>query len=321
MVHPIDSAAGLLLRLGFRSSRVFPDGWGDQDIVRELLDPSRPVDPVVEIDIVWGRKEEHPGFRVRRGQFTSPAAGRLPLAARAVPVEWREPSAGSQRTVVILPAWNDHGFDQRRRLADLLIGHNISSVMFDIPLYGARRMVGPRLQAIRTVADFALMGFGAVHEARSLMSLFATQSLVGVSGFSMGGNLSALVSAQTEKPIATAALAASHSPGPVYLDGVLNLAIDWDALGGRGQADRLRRVLTGASALSYQPFEHHRSAIVVAALRDGFVPLSASTELAEHWDAELRTIPGGHATALWRHRATMAKTISDSFDRLEKASA
>ena len=319
MTHLIDSAAGLLFRLGSRRTRIFPDGWGDEDLAEELLDPVREIEPVTEPDIAWGRKEEHLGFRVVRGQFTSPAADRLPLAARAVPVEWREPSSGSRRTVIMLPAWNDHGFEQRRRIADLLIEHGIGSLMFDVPLYGARRLVAPDQQAIRTVADFALMGSGAVLEARALISLFAQEAVVGVAGFSMGGNLSALVSAQTSLPLATAALAASHSPGPVYLDGVLSHAIHWQALGGRAQSDRLRTVLTGASALRYEPRQHHRTAIVMAAARDGFVPLSASIDLAQHWDAELRTIPGGHATALWRHRPTMAATIADSFDRLENA--
>jgi predicted alpha/beta hydrolase family esterase len=111
-------------------------------------------------------------------------------------------------------------------------------------------------------------------------------------------------------------VAASHSPGPVYLDGVLSRAIDWRALGGQEQAEGLRTVLGAASALRYEPMPHHRQAVVVAAVADGFVPLDATRRLAEHWDAELRLLPGGHATALWRHRPSMAQAVVDSFQRL-----
>lgn len=313
MPHPLDVAAGLLYGLGSSRHRVFPDGWGDRFAVAMLEDAT--IDPasIEPADILWGRKEERRGVRVRRGRFASPIAPELPSDAASVPVELMEPGSGTERYVVIMPAWNDHGFEQRRRLADLIVGYGIGSIMFDIPFYGARRVTHEKQQAIRTVGDFALMGVGAVKEALAIMA--ATSGRVGVTGFSMGGNLAALVSAVAEEPVATSAVAASHSPGPVYLDGVLSRAIDWRALGGRSEAGALRVVLGSASALRYEPKPHHEQAVVVAAARDGFVPLEASRQLSEHWGAELRMLPGGHATALWRHRPEMARAVVDSFER------
>ncbi len=114
-----------------------------------------------------------------------------------------------------------------------------------------------------------------------------------------------------------AGMGASHSPGPVYLDGVLANAIVWDALGGRQAEPRLREFLTTASVLGFEPRPHHRSAVLLAAEDDGFVPFDAARALADHWSAEFRTLPGGHATALWRHLPTFAQAIADAFRRLD----
>lgn len=319
MPHFVDTAAGLFLRIGPARSRIFPDGWGDRALIDMLNDPTLLGEPVPEADIVWGRKEEHRGHRLTRGQFQSPSASLLPAEARVVVFERMEPPSGTAPLVILLPAWNDHGFEQRRTVATLLLEHGVGSIIFDLPLYGSRRVTGERQQAIRTVADFALMGFGGIRDALSLArSLRRTH---GFAGFSMGGNLAALAAAVSPTPVAMAGLAASHSPGPVYLDGVLSNAIVWDALGGRNAEPLLRELLTTASALGYDPRPHHRSAVLLAAEADGFVPFDAARALADHWSAELRTLPGGHATALWRHRPTFARAIADAFGRLEAIDA
>ncbi len=156
--HIIDSLAGVLYRFGPSATAVFPDGWGDRLTVEMLANPESITQPVAPAEVVWGRKEERVGHRVIRGQFTSPIAELLPLESRVVPVELVEPAVGSSRVAVLLPAWNDHGFEQRRKLAALLFEYGISSLMFDIPLYGGRRITTVQQQAIRTVADFALDG-------------------------------------------------------------------------------------------------------------------------------------------------------------------
>lgn len=315
MAHFVDNAAGLLLRFPPARSRVFPDGWGDQTLLEMLGEPTVLAEPVPAADVVWGRKEERRGSRVTRGQFVSPAAGLLPPEARVVTVERVEPPSGSAPLVILLPAWNEHGFEQRRSLAALLLKHAIGSVMFDVPLYGSRRTTSENEQAIRTVADFAVMGYGGIRDALSISE--SLERSHGFAGFSMGGNLAALAAAVSRRRVAMAGMAASHSPGPVYLDGVLSHAIQWESLGGREAEPRLRELLTSATALEYSAGRHLRAAVLLAAKADGFVPFEAANALARHWNAELRTLPGGHATALWRHRPRFAEAIAASFQRLE----
>jgi pimeloyl-ACP methyl ester carboxylesterase len=319
MTHFVDIAAGLLLRFGPARSRIFPDGWGDHATLDMLSDPSLLSQPAPDADIVWGRKEEHRGHRLTRGQFVSPSAALLPPEARVVTFEQLEPSSGNAPLVVLLPAWNDHGFEQRRSIAALLLEHGVGSIIFDVPLYGSRRVTAEREQAIRTVSDFAVMGFGGIRDASSIAR--TVERVRGFAGFSMGGNLAALAAATSPEPVAMAGLAASHSPGPVYLDGVLSNAISWNALGGPDVEPRLRAFLSAASALSYEPRPHLRAAVLLAPTGDGFVPFDAARALADHWGAELRTLPGGHATALWRHRPTLAQAIADAFGRLETLDA
>lgn len=318
-MHPIDRAASVAMMIDRRRLGIFPGGWGDRLTLELFGRLPRVDDPLPDVDIVWNRKEEHRGFRVRRGSFTSPVAELLVPESRVVPVEVMEPAFGSQRTVILMPAWNDHGFDTRRKLGRLLVARGVTTVSFDIPFYGARRVVPSPVQAIRTVADFAVMGHGALAEARALLGCFSRESVVGISGYSMGGNLAALVSASSTMPVATAPLAASHSPGPVYLDGILANAVAWRALGGRSAAEELRSLLDRASALATPPLPHHADAVLVAARRDGFVPAEATADLHRHWvGSELRIVDAGHATLLARHRHLLADAIVASFDRLDR---
>lgn len=315
VIHPVDRLAALTFAVDRNRLRVFPDGWGDETMLA-LMGTLGELESIAEsADVRWGRKEEHPGRRVRRGHWKSPIAPLLVPEARVVPVEHVEPAAGTDRTAVIMPAWNDHGFATRRRLAVRLAERGIGSMLFDVPFYGERRVVPEPVQAIRTVADFALMGYGAVVEARALLA--SIEGTPGVTGFSMGGTLAALVSASLAGPVATAPLAGAHSPAPVYLDGIFSKAVAWPALGGRDASGRLRQVLLRASALDLPARPHHRAAVVAVARSDGFVPRAASARLAEHWDAELRTIPGGHATVLWRRREALADAVADAFDRVD----
>ena len=315
-MHWLDRLGGLVFVVDRQRTVVFPDGWGDR-LTIELLDhPLDPSDPLEEVDIVWARKEEHRGYRSTRGTFSSPLGELLPVAARAVPLEMVEPGAGTDRTVVLLPAWNDHGTDVRHRFAVLLAQHGIASVRFDIPFYGSRRAAPVNRQAIRTVADFALMGHGAIREARALLNALRGRGHLGVTGYSMGGNLAAYVSSVVPYPVAVTPLAASHGPGPVFLDGMISRAVDWKALGGKSARDDLRGVLSGVSVLDLPARPHHATAVLVAATRDGFVPPEATTALAEHWQgSEIRWVDAGHGTLLARHRPLMAGAVARSFQR------
>jgi pimeloyl-ACP methyl ester carboxylesterase len=120
--------------------------------------------------------------------------------------------------------------------------------------------------------------------------------------------------------LAVAPLAASHSPGPVFLDGILREGIAWDALGGRAQEGRLRSTLGAISVLNIEPRPHTAHAVVVRASQDGYIPESAVQALVDHWPgSELRVVRGGHATAIWYRKGQLTDAIVDSFDRLANA--
>jgi pimeloyl-ACP methyl ester carboxylesterase len=319
VIHPIDRSSGLVLANGPQRLRIFQEGWGDQGLIDELVIPAHP-DPPAAIEIDWLPPEVDDGLTVRDGVFASPGAF-LPAHAATAHVRQVIPRRPTNRMCVLLAAWNDHGYDTRTKLAARLAERGIAAAMLENPFYGHRRPRPEADQPIRTVGDFAVMGRSAVSEGRALLAHFAADYQVGVSGYSMGGNVSALVGALMEFPVAIAALAASHSPGPVYLDGVLVNGIDWEALGGRQTAEpRLRQVLTGASVLRIEPRPHTASAVIVGAKSDGYVPLQATLDLHEHWPgSELRLIRGGHATLIWFRKDVLVDAIVDSFDRLEAA--
>jgi Alpha/beta hydrolase domain containing 18 len=311
-MHPVDRAAGLLFRFGSGSWRVFSDGWGDQALIDCLQVTDDPPLPA-SITIDWRDPVHRDGTVSTDGTFASPAE-HLPEASRLARVRMIAPPMSGDRLVVMMAAWNDHGYGTRSGLASHLAGAGVSSVLLENPFYGDRRP--GEGTPIRTVADFAVMGRAAVDEGRALVAHFADAYRVGVAGYSMGGNMAALVGALMDRPVAIAPLAASHSPAPVWLDGIIRNAIDWDALGGVDQADRLRAELSRASVLAVPPRPHTASAVIVGSRRDGYIPPCAVEDLHAHWPgSELRWLAGGHATMIWRRREALAAAILAALDR------
>lgn len=316
MIHPIDQAAGLLLAHGPARLRVFSGGWGDPGALSHLEHLER-LPPPERIEPEWGRPEPGPGATIlRHGSFASPV-DELPPRARTGHVLEVSPADGARWRCLLMSAWNDHGYASRIELARRLAGRGIGSLILENPYYGKRRPEPDVDQPIRTVADFALMGLGAITEGRGILTGVSDRFQVGVSGFSMGGNLAALVAATMPGPLATAPLAASHSPGPVYLDGVLRHGIAWDSLQGPDDpAGELRRRLTAASALRIPVPEHGATAVIVAARNDGFVPVEAVRALHRHWPgSELRELRGGHATLWYRGKHHLVDAIATAFRR------
>ncbi len=314
-MHPIDRFAAVMVKRGPRRLRIFPGGWGDPAIASHLKDIATLQTATPGILISWGGVERLDDRTIRDGRFD--ALTDVPHEARTVAVRLIEPLAGTDRLCLLMAAWNDHGYDTRQQLADELLIRGIGTLILEIPFYGSRRVVGIDEQPIQTVADFARMGIGAVTEGRSLLRRFRGEYTMGVSGYSMGGNIAALIGAAAGFPVAMAPLAASHAPGPVFLDGVISNGIKWETLGGRDQSEKLRDALTSASVLRLPSPPWAPAAVMVAARSDGFIPATAVEQLHEHWaGSELRWARGGHATLLWRQRPKLADAIADSFDRL-----
>jgi len=318
MIHPIDRAAGLALARGPSRLRFFSRGWGDAD----LLSPA----PIAEIApaplrIAWLSQSIEPyGLTIDHGTFTSPS-DLLPDRSRQGYVISVSPPEETNRVVVLMPAWNEHDPKVRVAMAGHLARKGIRSIILENPYYGSRHPDPDHGQPIRTVADFMVMGAAAVNEARAILMWFHDEGWdIGVAGYSMGGNTTAIVGATMPVPVAVAALAASHSPGPVFLDGVLREGIAWDALGGKSKEDELRSALGSISVLNVEPLPHTAHAVVVRASQDGYVPAHAVQALSDHWPgSELRVVRGGHATAIWYRKDQLTDAIVDSFDRLAEA--
>jgi hypothetical protein len=314
-MHPIDRVAAIIVRHGPGRLRIFPGGWGDPLWVAQLGDTGPLLDEAPELEIGWGPTKHLADRAVCDGRFTAPTD--VPLPARVGRIRLITPPGGTDRLCLLIAAWNDHGFATREQLADHLLIRGIAGLLVEIPYYGTRRVVAADDQPIQTVADFARMGLGTVVEGRALLRHFRGRYQMGVSGYSMGGNISALIGASAGFPVAMAPLAASHSPGPVFLDGVISNGIEWDALGGRDQEPHLRAALSAVSVLSLPAPPWGHAAVLVAGCSDGFIPREATEKLHRHWPgSELRWLRGGHATVLWQRRGVLAAAIADSFDRL-----
>jgi hypothetical protein len=320
MIHPIDLIGAAIVARGPDRLRFFSDGWGDMSIIGETALPTG-VPQAVPIE--WISNATDDGLKTSVGVFESPAEI-LPKHASHGAVTRVAPASGTNRMVVLMAAWNEHDSRARFGIARRLARRGIGSFVLENPYYGIRRPDDHDGQPIRTVSDFFRMGIGAVMEGRGLLATIRHAGCIpGVAGYSMGGNISAIVSSTMPFPIATAPLAASYSPSPVYLDGALRGGIDWGALGGQSSAEpRLRDALLAASVLDRPAPSHARHAVLVSARSDGYVPASTTEALHAHWPgSELRWISGGHATLLWFHKGAFATAIADSFDRLVRAGA
>ena len=318
MRHPIDRLGGAIVTYGPKRLRFFGEGWGDLSLINSARMPAGEPQP---IRIEWVSEIADDGLVTSVGIFESPADV-LPDHARHGAVTRVLPEGGAERIVVLMAAWNEHDSRARFAIAGRLARKGIGSLVLENPYYGIRRRGDLDGQPIRTVSDFFRMGIGAVEEGRALLATVrASGQLPGVAGYSMGGNISALVSSTMPFPVATAPLAASYSPSPVYLDGALRGGIAWEALGGEAAAEpRLREALLTASVLDRPPPDHARHAVLVSARSDGYVPPATTEMLHAHWPgSELRWVGGGHASLLWFHKGALASAIVDSFDRLAQA--
>jgi hypothetical protein len=318
MIHPIDRAAGLALSRAPTRLHFFSDGWGNDS----LLSPPEIAGVAPQpLPVTWlSSTVDKYGLTIDHGTFTSPS-DLLPHRSQQGSVISISPPDATSRVVVLMPAWNEHNPKVRVAMAGHLSRKGIRSIVLENPYYGSRHPDPAHDQPIRTVADFMVMGSAAVNEARAILMWLHDEGWdIGVAGYSMGGNTTAVVAATMPVDLAVAPLAASHSPGPVFLDGILREGIAWDALGGRAQEGRLRSTLGAISVLNIEPRPHTAHAVVVRASQDGYIPESAVQALVDHWPgSELRVVRGGHATAIWYRKDQLTDAIVDSFDRLANA--
>ena len=320
-MHWLDRAATLSAARLPAQKRPFHLGWGDRDVVAWYLDNARVVPPVAGIEVRVRPARRSGQFIVRDLEFQSPFE-MLPSSIRRVRAKWISTHPEPRRVVILHAGWNDESYRTRTRLARDLLGRGIASIIPQHPFYGERRRTKDLGMPVPLVSDFCLMGRGGVMEGRSLAAhLHRSGYRVGVSGFSMGGNIAGFVGILADFPVAMSAIAASYSAGPPFMTGLLRKTIAWDALGGETPevVDRVSQVLRAGSLLDHTPPDHASAAVLLAATKDGFVPTSATQAIHRHWPgSKMDWANAGHASLLLRHRGRVVNTISESFARLEE---
>lgn len=88
------------------------------------------------------------------------------------------------------------------------------------------------------------LGRATIEEGVALIRYFRERGFgkVGVAGLSQGGLHAAMVASVCEGVSAVMGFA-PHAAAPVFTEGVLKEAVDWDVLGGEGAVGRLRETL------------------------------------------------------------------------------
>lgn len=303
---------------------LFKEGWGDAVTLSELSKPAPTEDHPSPIDIVWDAPQSFAGVTRRTGTFLSPAFELLhDDATRTARIEVLRPASSMRALCLHLASSGEEGFMRRRTFALPLVKRGIGAVILENPFYGRRRPKGQQGYFVRSVAEQLMMNRATVREARALLAHYRGEGVekLAVSGYSMGGFMSALTATRCSFPVAVIPCAAGLSPAPVFVEGVLSRSIEWRSLsesdGGevaaRAKLAEILHAVAGYLVTAPKP----KSAILVAARDDGFVHARDVEALARAWpDAELRWLEGGHVSAYLQHRSVMRRAIADAIDRL-----
>ncbi|MCC6645827.1 MAG: alpha/beta hydrolase family protein [Polyangiaceae bacterium] len=318
--HWLDRAYVRLTRPG----SFFEDGWGGEGDAREHAAPAFAAQVATPV-IRWGRARRVADRVERAGTFESPLASELPAESRVAHVTWISPARRQARAaVVLLGATGDVGPRRRARFAAPLVRDGVGALILENPYYGPRKPPRQRGVDVRTVADLLLLGRAAVDEARALVGWASEQhGAVALSGYSMGGQLSAMAAATLSIPVAVVPVAAPASASAVFVDGLLSRATSWRALS--GVADPRAALVERLDALSLPRLPVPvcpRAAILVGARRDGYVAPRSVEALHRHWPgSELRWIDEGHVSGYVRSAAPARAAVLDALERLRAASS
>ncbi|MGC4116220.1 MAG: alpha/beta hydrolase family protein [Myxococcales bacterium] len=316
-IHPLDRLVALAVPRG----RFFCDGWGDRALMaglseEELLEPPEPA------DVTWRSERREGDLVVRDGHFESPEL-RLPQRVRQARVRRLAPARAPTRALLVLLASSgDQGYQVRTEWARPLVSRGITALLLENAFTGRRRPPGQSGYEVRTVSDLSLMGLAIVKEAKALLALARREcERTCVAGYSMGGNMTAVVAATVPFGVAAVPLAASASPARVFTEGALRVWPALRALTADGEdvetaRARLRAWLARFDATRLPAPRAPRAAIVVGTRADGFVPPQEMERIAAHWRCELRWLAGGHASAYLFHRDEMRRAVADAIERL-----
>lgn len=318
-MHWLDSLHARLRNDGL----FFSKGWGDPTTLKlSLVDPGRLPSPEFELQSEIKSKDSI----AREYKFLSPYPERpLPQeSAKAsflivLPLGWDS----STRVCIHLACTGDQGYTRRQRLlAEPLLEHGIGSLILENPYYGARRPKDQKDTYINTVADLWLMGLTAATEARVILAWLKEQGFkrLGISGISMGGQITSHVAALYPEPLAACACIAPSCASTVFLDGVLSKHTNWKALHeSKTEARLLLKKQLDRSELKLFPKPKRADCFIwVAASYDAYVdPKSCRIAQATWPESTIRWLPSGHISSVIFRRKAFVQGILDAFNRLD----
>ena len=230
--------------------KFFPNGYGNpkvyfdrrNSVLKSLADGSYDFEQkkaeLVEL-------EKGDGIVTFAGQFQSPLANHLPKESQTCYFHLIEPTGGDDGNernkvyIVMFPATGEMGGSTRRAMAKKLAAqHGWSTIILTAPFYGRRKPPSQKLFFIDSVSDILLQSQAIIEEGMLLTNWILKRNqdaLVCHTGFSYGAAMAACASAMAVaggldgRRIACAPYLGSSSPN-VLADGVLESAIDWNAL-------------------------------------------------------------------------------------------
>jgi len=322
----IASVAGL--------KKLFADGWGDPDVLADLIERTAQFDEPRSIRIRWkGGRRRLDGLHLFEGAFETPDPSLpLPPASQLAGFQLLLPEDafdGELPPVCIhLAGSGDSTYAGRRLLAaPLAEEHGIGALILMNPYYGERAPADQFGTQLSTVVDQLAMNVAVIEEARSLVRWLREDGYrhVGLTGYSMGGYSAALAAQRLPGPIATIPCAASDSASAPVVRSPLRRVYDWamldSQLPGDDSAASLMSELLDEFAVHRQGrLSHPECAVVVGMIRDAFIPPSQVLAIHRHWcGSELRWIDAGHTTGWALRGAELRAAIAAAFDRLVAA--
>jgi hypothetical protein len=309
--------------------KFFKKGFGETqflDLIPDLI-LKDPLDAIAEVQ--WKKERRIGGVLWKYGVFESPFATYLPDSVKIAHIQMIAPSNLGPTTPLCIhfAMTGDQGFTKRLfAMALPLVKDGIASVILEIPYYGLRK---PKTQFhifVNTVSDFFKMCGGTISEGISLLNYFKKQghTQLGVSGVSMGGNISCFVTSLYKEQIASIPCLPPHSPQPVFVRGLLKDSLHWKKLSEEAgdletAQSKMDEIMDSVSLLHFPVPVSRKNVVLVAGDADAIVPPETVVQLHKYWEgSELRWVSGGHVRSIFGKTGIFRHAIRDSFRRLKE---
>ena len=309
-------------------SRFFSKGWGNHAAIGEVQRKIFSGTPPVDIEVRWENEwRPHRGHYARDGLFeTSHFRAYLPEESRTCYFRIISPEPELRCPVYVhMAASGEEGYAAREAsIAVPLLARGCGSLIVEHPYLGRRRPAAQRSTRPNHVSDLLLLGGTAIEEARSILQWLYRRGhpRLGITGVSMGGHLAALAGVLTAFDLAIVPYVAPHSAVPVFTEGLIKKACDWEKLAGNDihkefAEQKLRKYLQ-CTAIDQFPLPRNQAVVIAIAARDDrFVPAHSVEAPSRHWpNAELRCIEGGHVSSILGQQNSHLAALVDAMDML-----